>query len=127
MLLPKTRTKPVKHQTKSDGDRIRKFERLGCIACRKDGRPEKVGYDVHHITDNGRRLGHLYTIPLCPWHHRGYVECKPEYVTDDDIHRDVPSLAKSKRDFVAKYGSEMDLWVEVNELLDASDRGVLKV
>jgi len=43
----------------------------GCVACRADG----LGYRpaaVHHLLRGGRRIGHLYTIPLCdPGHHQG--------------------------------------------------------
>lgn len=104
-----------KHQLKAESDRIRQFQRIGCIACRKDGR-ENVPYDVHHLTDGGRRLGHWYTIPLCPWHHRGVITF-PDGVKLQDIHRDVPSLAISRRDFEAKYGAQQELHAEVNEML----------
>jgi hypothetical protein len=44
--------------------------RYGCIACRMDGlgvRPAAV----HHILRGGRRMGHLFTLPLCdPGHHQ---------------------------------------------------------
>lgn len=43
----------------------------GCVACRADGlgvRPAAV----HHILSGGRRMGHLFTLPLCdPGHHQG--------------------------------------------------------
>lgn len=105
-----------KHQRAHESERIRMFQRIGCIACKHDGR-FNPGFDVHHLTEGGRRLGHWFTIPLCPWHHRGVLECRPVYVTTQDVHRDIPSLAISRRDFEAKYGTQRELHAEVNQLL----------
>lgn len=41
----------------------------GCMACRIDGRGI-VPPCVHHILRGGRRMGHLFTLPLCPGHHQ---------------------------------------------------------
>lgn len=35
----------------------------GCSICRSPA-------EVHHLVSGGRRLGHLFTIGLCPVHHR---------------------------------------------------------
>lgn len=44
----------------------------GCIACRLDGNGI-VQPCVHHILRGGRRMGHLFTLPICPGHHQdGY-------------------------------------------------------
>ncbi len=70
--------------------------RYGCVACRMDGlgfRPAAV----HHILRGGRRLGHLFTLPLCdPGHHQGRG-------------RDFPSRHPWKAAFEAKYGTEAEL------------------
>lgn len=43
----------------------------GCIACQRDGLGHRAAA-VHHILRGGRRMGHLYTLPLCdPGHHQG--------------------------------------------------------
>lgn len=43
----------------------------GCVACRMDGRGF-VPAAVHHILRGGRRMGHLFSLPLCdPGHHQG--------------------------------------------------------
>lgn len=43
----------------------------GCVACRMDGNGFRPAA-VHHILRGGRRIGHLYTLPLCdPGHHQG--------------------------------------------------------
>lgn len=41
----------------------------GCVACRLDGRGY-VPCEIHHILRGAHRLGHLFTIGLCPGHHR---------------------------------------------------------
>lgn len=75
-------------------DRISAF---GCIACHIDGHPGTPSA-VHHILRAGRRMGHLFTIPLCdPGHHQGGQ-------TDGKISRH-PWKAR----FEARYGSEMEL------------------
>lgn len=95
--------------TKADKERIAKFRHIGCII---SGSPE---YDVHHIVD-GVRLGNQYTIPLHPWYHRGvpfngYSQAKMEKEFG-------PSLAKSKEQFIDKFGSEMELLKRVNGMLE---------
>lgn len=41
----------------------------GCLACRIDGNGH-VHPEVHHMLRGGRRIGHLFTLPLCPGHHQ---------------------------------------------------------
>lgn len=43
---------------------------FGCIACWCEGR-RGVPAAVHHILRGGRRMGHMFTLPLCdPGHHQ---------------------------------------------------------
>lgn len=106
----------MKAPTVKEKARWQKFHRIGCIACLKDG-ISNTGFDIHHLI-NGYRVGHHATIPLCPWHHRGQmIYIPPGALTEAQLHKDMPSLAKSKRDFVAKYGTEEELLAEVNELI----------
>ncbi len=93
-----------KTATKAEKARFEFLSReLGCIACLLTNGFREA--DVHHITDCGRRMGHDMTIGLCPHHHRGMP---PEGYTDAQATSFLgPSLAISKRDFVAAYGSEM--------------------
>lgn len=83
-----------------------RFQEIGCVACRK------MGYfslaDVHHLLSGGRRRGHDFTIPLCPWHHRG-IEPPPVDVG--------PSLANGSKPFRAAFGSDDELLAEVNRLI----------
>ena len=87
-----------------------KVAAFGCIACKmRLGVHEPT--TVHHITDSGRRLGHLFTIPLCPWHHQGYV--RPGMTSSKMVARFGPSLAKSRKDFESTFGTELELLSKV--------------
>jgi len=70
---------------------------LGCIACLLDGcQPRPTA--VHHILRGGRRIGHLFTLPLCqPGHHM------------DGGHIGLVSRHPFKARFEAMYGKELDL------------------
>jgi hypothetical protein len=74
--------------------------------------------EAHHICDNGYRKhsgGHMATIPLCSFHHRGELV----YPLSSREMRQLygPSLALSKRVFVALYGSELFLLEKINEII----------
>lgn len=69
----------------------------GCVACRMDGHGY-VPACVHHILRGGHRIGHLFTLPLCPGHHQAGTGA--------------PGLIArhpTKAQFEKKYGSEYDL------------------
>lgn len=85
---------PSKTPTKVEAEWMQSIAELGCIACRKDGYSSPAS--VHHIISGGRRMGHLFTLPLCFLHHQG-------------DGRQVPSVHFTKRTFVARYGSELEL------------------
>ena len=90
---------------KADRERIHRLQQIGCIACLLDGR--YVWADVHHILSGGYRVDHQHTIPLCPYHHRGV----PEHGFTPREMRELmgPSLAREKRAFVERYGTELFL------------------
>jgi len=100
--------------TKADEDRIDKFRKIGCIVSHIYF-GEYEDYDVHHITSGGRRMGNQYTIPLSPWLHRGVVKTG---LSEDECKEIFgPSLAHSKKAFVARFGTELELLSRVNELI----------
>lgn len=97
--------------TKAGKRRFIDLQMVGCICTRLDGNaddsnPEPA--DIHHIVLGGKRLGHAYTLPLSPWFHRGVVPSwcasaeQAEYLIG-------PSLARNKRAFTARYGTELEL------------------
>lgn len=80
----------------------------GCVACRQDGRGF-VPAAVHHILRGGRRLGHLWTIPLCdPGHHQNG---QPAGLT---------SRHPWKAQFEARYGTELQLLADLQSTLGKS-------
>lgn len=86
-----------KAPTKEERRWISACREFGCVACFIDGN-EGVPPDIHHIVEANRRLGHRFTIPLCPAHHQadtasGKVSLHP---------------GKSKR-FIRLYGTERHL------------------
>lgn len=101
--------KSTKRPTKAEQARLDAFRHIGCIV---SGSPE---YDVHHLTEGGRRLGHLHTIPLHPWFHRGIPF---DGVSQSDMERSYgPSLAKNKAAFEESFGDEKTLLEQTNERL----------
>lgn len=90
---------PSKAPTKIEAEWMASVAEFGCVACLQDGHDTPCC--VHHIVQGGRRLGHLYTIGLCPEHHKS-------------DGRNVPSVHHQKRTFVERYGSELELlaWLQ---------------
>jgi hypothetical protein len=71
----------------------------GCVCCWLDGSPGRcASVAVHHIVVGGRRLGHLYALPLGdPGHHQGGQPLG------------MVSRHPNKAAFEKKYGSEQSL------------------
>jgi hypothetical protein len=88
----------------------------GCIACLVlDG-----GFmypEIHHQTLGGRhgapRLGHDFTVGLCPWHHRGDAP----YPASEMEEAHGPSYAKTPKAFRREFGSDATLLREQNALI----------
>lgn len=106
--MPKS--KPTKAQT----ERYQALQDYGCMCCRKIGLIEQA--EIHHITE-GYRLGNDFTLPLCPWHHRGMP---PHGFTSKKRAAKIygPSLAENKKLFVEIYGTEKQLLEEINRWLN---------
>jgi hypothetical protein len=83
-------------------DKARAF---GCVVCfLQTGLRTPAA--IHHILSGGRRMGHLYTLPLCdPGHHQ--ASPTPEKI----------SRHPHKARFEAAYGSELDLLDTLKALL----------
>lgn len=79
--------------------------RLGCCVCILEGKGPTPA-EPHHRLSGGRRMGHLYTIPLCFWHHRSK--------RDDD---EVVSRDQNQRRFEERYGTEESLWEKTREMI----------
>lgn len=84
-------------QTTEETTWIQAIIEHGCIACWLDGVPS-VPPCVHHILRGGQRIGHLYSLPLCPGHHQ-----------DGTGPRPMVARHPTKPRFEAKYGPEKTL------------------
>lgn len=101
--------------TKADLARFDALQRIGCIACRQRGVFSQA--DVHHLLSGGRRRGHQFTIPLCPWHHRGLQQDR--WVSGPQLDKYLgPSLARAPKSFRAEFGDDETLLETVNKLLE---------
>lgn len=89
---------PSKTPTIAEATWMSQIQRLGCVACRKDGRYSEA--EIHHIVSGNKRMGHLFTLPLCPNHHRLGGE-------------EAPAVHPWKKRFEAKYGSQLELLAEL--------------
>lgn len=103
---------------KADTKRMDIIHRLPCVACVQEGCHISPS-EAHHIVDKGYRKhsgGHQATIPLCEWHHRG----EPRLGFSAALMADKfgPSMARAKRAFVARYGTERELLARVDRLLE---------
>jgi hypothetical protein len=79
----------------------------GCLVCwRQYG--VQASAEVHHMKSGDRRMGHLYSLPLCADHHRGGAG-EGMFI----------SRHPYKRRFEAAYGSELDLLAELRAALAA--------
>lgn len=95
-------------------DRWSWFPDIGCLPCRKDDRPGEPP-DACHETQGGRRTGHEFTFPGCPWHHRGVTPPGMDVETATALYG--PSFAVSKRSFEGRYGTEAELAAETDALI----------
>ncbi len=98
---------PSRTPTKLEREWMNRIADLGCVACKQDGIESPAS--VHHIIQGNRRLGHLYSIGLCYPHHQG-------------DGRQVPSVHYTKRTFVQRYGTELELLAELQVVLNVYDK-----
>lgn len=78
-------------------------------------------FECHHITAGGKRLGHLYTIPLNEYYHRGVVpkDCRNKA---EARRRYGASLADGSKRFKASHlMSELDLWQSLQRAMCMDD------
>jgi hypothetical protein len=94
--------------TKEEAEWIVAVKTHNCVACEVQSLDNPWGgCDAHHLLSGGRRLGHLFTIGLCPWHHRGVtIGHNPVPVWRMQFG---PSLMDGSKTFHEAYGSDEDL------------------
>ena len=106
--------------TKAERARFEELHEIGCICCRKRGL-RTWPIEIHHLLYGYRRLGHMYTLPLCGWHHQGRPA--QNWTIKSAIAVFGPSLAHGSKPFHAAFGSDGELLAEVDALI-AQMRGV---
>lgn len=86
-----------------------------CVCCNVRGHLSMYP-EIHHLLSGNRRRGHMFTVALCEWHHRGVpfhetsaAECQDRYG---------PSLANGSKPFHAAFFGSDDAMLEYqNKLL----------
>jgi hypothetical protein len=84
---------------------------VGCIACRKDGRPNDY-VSVHHIDGRTKPAAHWLVLPLCAGHHQ-----------DGTGAAGLIAVHPWKTRFETEYGAQEDLLRECIHIL--LDRGCI--
>ena len=106
--------------TKGEKARMDRIAMMRCVACWDTGLC-CGNTEVHHLNMFGKaghkRRGHSYTVPLGRWHHQGI----PLNGTTTNQMRLFfgPSLKLHSKAFRATYGSDDDLLMKVNAVIDA--------
>lgn len=105
--------------TKAESERITRMKVFGCLPCAASGYlwAPQSRLEVHHILQGNKRLGHWWTIILCRGHHRGLWS--PEQLGIQTLAR--VSIADGRKLFAAAYGTEMELWLKTQHLLNLDD------
>lgn len=110
-----------KAPTKAEKARMEAVKQMRCIACEIMRVQQPFPTEVDHDVSNGyRRLsgGHMATIPLDGWHHRGICI---EGVNEAEMACAYgPSFALEKRKAVEWYGSKRDLLAIVDKRLEVA-------
>lgn len=86
-----------------------------CICCHQLDLPSSY-VEIHHLLSGNRRIGHLATVGLCPWHHRG-IALEGHTAQSMGIEYG-PSLAHGSKPFRARFGSDADLLAYQDAMLD---------
>ena len=106
------KTKP---RNKAEQARFDKMKEQGiCMACYQLGIKGWQYIEIHHLLSGNKRIGHMATVSLCPWHHRGKWDVDVECLTAVILS---PSLANGSKPFHAEFGSDAELLALQNEML----------
>src|SRR5690606_28348005 len=74
--------------------------------------------ECHHIVEGNRRLGHWFTLPLCPGHHRGaWRPHQRQHYAELGLSLP-PSISSGSKRFERHYGSEKELFMRVQARLE---------
>lgn len=98
---------------------LRMVKEAGCVCCAARGYDREPGgplAEAHHLLSGGIRRGHLHTVGLCAWHHRGRL-----IVTGwtHATHRRLlgPSVAEGSVPFHEAFGDDDALMAATHALI----------
>lgn len=97
--------------TKYEAERIEAMLRLGCCCCAQ--------LDLWHIAEcqhivESNRLGHWYTLPWCPGHHRSVWDEYQLEIIPKDLR---VALSDGSKPFEKIYGTQRQQWEKVQKRL----------
>ena len=91
--------------TPTERDWMDKVAAAGCIVCLEQTGVATIA-EIHHLKSGDRRMGHLFSIGLCFWHHRGGDKEGP-YISRHPF----------KARFESAYGTELELLERLRAML----------
>lgn len=117
------------NRTKAEQARFDKMKEMRiCMACYLNGSKVRRFIEIHHLLSGNKRIGHMATVSLCPWHHRGVWESGLDLEHETTIRTLAewkalygPSLAHGSKPFRARYGSDAEMLALQNEFLGEAD------
>lgn len=98
---------------------LRMVKEAGCVCCAARGYYREPGgplAEAHHLLSGGIRRGHLHTVGLCAWHHRGRLIVSG---WTHASHRRLlgPSLAEGSVPFHEAFGDDDALMAATHALI----------
>lgn len=109
-----------KSKTKEEIARFDAIKHGPCLACLQRG-IDLSGQglvEVHHLLSGGRRIGHMATIGLCVWSHRGQIFWGQSHAEMREQYG--PSLMDGSKLFRDAFGTDAELLNMQNQLLGES-------
>jgi hypothetical protein len=99
------------------------LQAIGCLACRIMGHAGGQPSDCHHLLSGNKRRGDRFTIPLCPYHHRGVWHDRFGSLRAAEALLG-PSLALQSKRFREAFGSDDALLSMANGLMSERENTV---
>ena len=105
--------------TKAEQARFDKMKDMGaCMACKQQNWKGWQPIEIHHLLSGNKRRGHIFTVSLCSWHHRGVYQSGHGHDKQTLTKLLGASLANGSKPFHAEFGSDDELLAMQNEILN---------
>lgn len=97
--------------TSAEAERLERMKtEIGCICCLLNDLTSNRHLEIHHLLVGGQRCSHWYSICLCWTHHQGRL-----------LSGLWTSIAQGSKAFTEVHGSQWDLWLKTQHMLDLDD------